>query len=441
MLNSLSKILSWDNDRSNICEKISSSQATLKILLKTKDDLFFINDWISHHRKIVGSANLYIFDNESTEPKLLEYYRSIEADISVFQFTGFHNDIHDDTKYPELYDAIRSSCDFFTFLDTDERLVLVKNGQWFSDGEIIGFLNKHKSAPIIPAAWLANIPGSREIFFFGEKIDDLTFGLTNGKPVLSANANAHGFLNHNIDASSAFDGSEPPLNLFVLHLNKLSAEQRIRSNLNKLKARNIIHSNVTIDELLLVDTTNISDENSRDYIEEIRLLHQADEIDVVAELRPGHIIFKENGHIEFFSQSDSTLFRQYVGPGVDIIVSKPERSLTITVDQKKISEYRGYIEAYNQNLIQGWATDAQGNPSWIHIHINNDLKISLLTKQSRIDLQNVGIGNGLGGFKINISGLLDVGVNTIHIVHDDGHTVANGNYIFNNNESLNGVDL
>lgn len=441
MLNSQSKILSWDNDRADICDKILSTQATLKILLKTKDDLFFINEWISHHRKIVGSANLYVFDNASTDPALLEYYRSIEADISVFQFTGFHNDIHDDTKYSELYDAIRASCDFFTFLDTDERLVLVKNSQWYCDGEIIGFLNKHKSAPIIPAAWLANIPGSREIFFFGEKIDDLTFGLTNGKPVLSADANAHGFLNHNIDASSALDGSEPPLNLFILHLNKLSAEQRIRSNLNKLKARNIVHSNITIDELLLIDTSNIVDENSLDYIEEIRLLYQTDEIDVVAELQPGHLRFAKSGHIEFFSESDSALFQRYLGSDVDIIVSKSERSLTITVDRKIFSDYRGYIEVCNQNLIQGWATDAQGNPSWIHIHINNDLKISLFTKQSRIDLQNVGIGKGLGGFKINISGLLDAGMNTIHIVHDDGHTVANGSYVFNNPETVKGVDL
>ena len=45
--------------------------AILKILLKTKDDPFFLAQWIDHHLGIVGPGNIIIFDNGSTNSEVL----------------------------------------------------------------------------------------------------------------------------------------------------------------------------------------------------------------------------------------------------------------------------------------------------------------------------------------------------------------------------------
>lgn len=126
-------MLDWDREKDKICANIEKTPAVLKIVLKTKDDPFFLQQWIEHHVGIVGSANIIIFDNQSTDPDVADTFGRFSGDIEPISFKGNHNLIHTAAYFPELYEALRRSSKFLTFLDTDERLALFDNDHFYSD--------------------------------------------------------------------------------------------------------------------------------------------------------------------------------------------------------------------------------------------------------------------------------------------------------------------
>ena len=69
-----SRLLDWSSAQQQICALIAAHRSQMKIVLKTKDDIFFLPRWVEHHRKIVGEKSLVIFDNGSTNPAVLDFY-------------------------------------------------------------------------------------------------------------------------------------------------------------------------------------------------------------------------------------------------------------------------------------------------------------------------------------------------------------------------------
>jgi len=117
----------WDANHAEFCARIEKVRATVKILLKTKNDPIFIERWIKHHIKIVGPENLIIFDNMSDDPEVLSIYRKYRDQIIIITFAGFHNRLHHIPSYYGLYQSLAKSSDYFLFLDTDEYLILIEN--------------------------------------------------------------------------------------------------------------------------------------------------------------------------------------------------------------------------------------------------------------------------------------------------------------------------
>jgi hypothetical protein len=67
-------MLDWVQQEQEICARIEGTPAILKILLKTKDDPFFLAQWIDHHLGIVGPGiSLFL----TTDPQILRYLRSM----------------------------------------------------------------------------------------------------------------------------------------------------------------------------------------------------------------------------------------------------------------------------------------------------------------------------------------------------------------------------
>ena len=81
----------WNEHREECCRAIAGTKATFKILLKTKDDPFLLERWISHHQRIVGPDNIIIFDNMSTNPAVLYLYEKCRDTVRVIRFPGRHN--------------------------------------------------------------------------------------------------------------------------------------------------------------------------------------------------------------------------------------------------------------------------------------------------------------------------------------------------------------
>src|SRR5437870_5753461 len=129
----------WDTHRDACCRSIAR-HATLKILLKTKDDPFLLERWILHHRKIVGPNNLVIFDNMSTHPDVARIYDKYRDTVQIIQYPAFYDSLHDVSACRALYDTLRDATRFFIFLDTDEFLVLIDDDRYYDDETIVDYL-------------------------------------------------------------------------------------------------------------------------------------------------------------------------------------------------------------------------------------------------------------------------------------------------------------
>ena len=117
----------WHHDVASNAACIADRKSRLKILLKTKNDRWLLEDWIKHHSEICGINSLIVFDNDSDDQNVIETYERLAPELLVFKFSGHHNNLHFIDKDPELYRAIAESCEFFMFLDADEFL------QWVDD--------------------------------------------------------------------------------------------------------------------------------------------------------------------------------------------------------------------------------------------------------------------------------------------------------------------
>src|SRR4051812_33855099 len=96
----------WSAEKSKICARLRGKKSQLKIVLKTKDESFFLRRWISHHAQIVGADNLVIFDNGSEDPDVLATYEEFRGRIEIVRFDDFHNNLHRVEQYQDLYDAL-----------------------------------------------------------------------------------------------------------------------------------------------------------------------------------------------------------------------------------------------------------------------------------------------------------------------------------------------
>ncbi len=202
-------MLDWNQDEREVCARIVQRPAVLKILLKTKNDPFFLGRWIEHHLSIAGPGNIIIFDNGSSNPDVFDIYKRFCGLIEVVNFSGYHNSLHYTSRVPALYEALGCSSQFFTFLDTDEFLVLFEDNFFYNDQRILETLSGAKDIDVIPATWLYNTDWSATRFICAR--DRLLSGLTWGKPILRSQARLNDFINHNIQLDKALYFSKPRL--------------------------------------------------------------------------------------------------------------------------------------------------------------------------------------------------------------------------------------
>ena len=67
-------LLTWRQSADEVCRRIASTKAVLKIVLKIKDDPFMFERWINHLIRIVDFSQIIVFDNESTDTEIFDIY-------------------------------------------------------------------------------------------------------------------------------------------------------------------------------------------------------------------------------------------------------------------------------------------------------------------------------------------------------------------------------
>ncbi|MDR2893098.1 MAG: glycosyltransferase family 2 protein [Deltaproteobacteria bacterium] len=367
----------WPQDRDTICTQIRHNYAPFKVILKTRNDSFFLERWIKHYLAITrqtegrNQQGIIIFDNMSTDAEVLRLYEKYRDELLVIRFAGDANKLHCILEHLDLYMAVILNSQFYAFLDTDEFLYL-SDGKRFATGAVIGkYLAAHQEVNFFGSMWLENEPESYNTFRFSEK--DAIRQLIYGKPILNS-AVMHQSLRmsmrnipillHNLELSIT-QYCKTPVCFVLVHYNKFIT-QRLRACLNKLVTCGLvdladfdnlaeIHAvniptglaelagHPKFAALLKVDPADVQP-HPRGYLLEIQALLNGQMINKIAEdgltFGSGFSLgMQDSGHLVFSDPADQALFQKYVGSKTDFfeILEIPPP----TDEQLKQSEYMG----------------------------------------------------------------------------------------------------
>jgi hypothetical protein len=323
-LQSFDDIPLWDTRHRDICAYLEEFPAPLKILLKTKNDPFQLEAWIQHHLKIVGEKNLIIFDNMSDDPDVLSIYRRYCDVVSIFRFSAHHNHIHHVHIFADLYVSLEKTTGYFIVLDTDERLVLFENDNYYADRRIIEYIQANEGFDFFPGTWLQNTDWDPTILVCGNGEWALGNGLAWGKPLLRAKADhIGGFMNHNIQLDRQLFRLPFKANIFVLHLSHLSPRQRIAANMTKLFAYGLAMPGDTPETIAAKNIEGAPDIHAR-YVREIRvLLAPSDDVEthIRAELRDGCLKLTNEGTISYHGATEKMALDSFMNEPTDMYES------------------------------------------------------------------------------------------------------------------------
>ena len=302
----------WDTHRDACCRSIAR-HATLKILLKTKDDPFLLERWILHHRKIVGLDNLVIFDNMSTHPDVARIYDKYKDTVQIIQYPAFYDSLHDVSACRALYDTLRDATRFFIFLDTDEFLVLIDDDRYYDDETIVDYLEDQDEPDAHPATWLPNTDWSASHFRCGDDFHGLAGGIAWGKPILRAKAGLSGIIIHNAHMAHSLLSKPFRMNFLVLHLKNLMPGQRISSNVNKLRAIGYAAPGESAEAIGLRSLDGITDWNTIRYVTEIRKwMSMTGHSRVPGPLGAGCLELLDDHRVQYYSEKERAVLRALI---------------------------------------------------------------------------------------------------------------------------------
>ncbi|MEZ2142837.1 hypothetical protein AAE026_11050 [Bradyrhizobium sp. DN5] len=312
-------LLQWDTDQPEILRRLQN-RAKLKICCKTLSEPEFVQSWINHHSAIVGPQNLIIADNGSSDAATLDVYRRAAPDVTIFRFSGAHNDIHWHPRFRPLFDRLRETVEFFSFVDVDERLVWIDRERWFADERVLDCL-KERGA-IYPATWLINAIGRVNHFTLldTERRRNFSNNLKWGKPILPPELIAAQSGIHNIQYAGSRFSVSCGSNLFLLHLTQFP-DQRIAANVRKLANRNLIDHAIDPEAISRMDFSRHPDPTVLRFQKEVAEMIAYLKGDKSIPNSETEVIELGRGGTVVFSNADARgIFSKFIEEGPSIIV-------------------------------------------------------------------------------------------------------------------------
>jgi hypothetical protein len=316
-------IHSWDQDQGRILESLRE-KATLKLCAKVLDEPLLVEGWIQHHSKIVGCKNLIIADNGSTDPHSLEVYEKYNKSCTIFRFNGPHNEIHWHPRFGPLFEAIKESSEYFSFIDVDERLVWIDSDAWAADESIVQKIVLLANRRIIPATWLINTLNSYETFTLldSEGTPKFQNNLRWGKPILPAPLVGIQDGIHNAQFDRFAFSTVYGVQFFLLHLTQFP-QRRIAANRNKLISRGVIDRGVSIEDIIKMSFETPADASFMRLVTEIRVMSELITVDSKSHLDPiasSHLTLHADGSVKYGNENARNTFTAFLQSGPDSIL-------------------------------------------------------------------------------------------------------------------------
>ena len=260
---------------------IEQEKSILKIVTKTKNEVFFIEKWITHHLNILQDTRLIIFDNMSDDDYVRSIYGKYRDRIILVKFNGYMDCLHMANKFLPLYKSLSISSKFFTIIDSDEYLYFYDNdnGKVVKDSLVIKFLEDNLDCNFFVPCWIENIADNEKLLSFNPN----NFSLFNwSKPIINTKLIQTfesaltkyecPILHHTYQLPISTYG-KAPTKFLLLHLKNLNKYQRIKTNMQKLVALNIINNDKDFSALLKINPNDIN--HGRGYIiETIKLIEK-----------------------------------------------------------------------------------------------------------------------------------------------------------------------
>lgn len=311
-------IWKWADNHQDVISRLQH-HARLKICCKTFNEPEFIAEWIEHHGAIVGFENLIIADNASTDPATQAVYERYSDRVTIFTFDGPHNEIHWHPRFSPLFDCIKTTADFFSFLDVDERLVHVSDDTWSADGRLLDLLAD--ATLIYPATWLINALGERDTFTLSdtEGRPNLLNNLKWGKPIFPSGLTAaqHGI--HNFQFLGHPFAETAGTRLMLWHLTEFP-EQRIRANINKLYRRNLVDLSASPEDVIRADFSDFPDTTVLRFQREInKMWGIMNGRNAISGGAGGRVYFLKGGELRFSDETTQASFQGFLAGGNDLV--------------------------------------------------------------------------------------------------------------------------
>jgi hypothetical protein len=304
-------ILQWEKDQAEIISRLQNP-AKLKICCKTRSEPEFIQDWIAHHRPIVGSQNLIIADNGSSDTVTLDVYSRVNSDVTIFAFGGSHNDIHWHPRFRSLFDCVKQTAEFFSFIDVDERLTWIDQERWFADERILDCLTDKNT--VYPTTWLINAIESLDRFTLldTERRRKINNNLRWGKPIIPSDLIAIHTGIHNIQFSGSPFSENNANNLFLLHLTQFP-DQRIAANVRKLVSRNLLDPLVNPRTIAGMNFSNHPDPTVLRFQKEIaEMIAYLEGDKSISDSEAEFLTLRPEGNVEFSSLEARNSFFRFI---------------------------------------------------------------------------------------------------------------------------------
>jgi hypothetical protein len=304
----------WGRDTGACTALVVRRHATLKIILKTCNDPWFLERWIRHHAGIVGMENLIVFDNLSDDPTVLDIYRRHAPELAVIRFAGWCDDLHNTDTFRPLYDALAASSAFFCAIDTDEFLTRFDAGRCLGGPGMVDVLAGSQGRGPLPVFSLDNTDGRDDRFVCGTTLQNLLHAMAWGKPVMPSAAPLRGYINHPVQVAPELYTPRLRTDLAILHLRNLWRAQRIASTVAKLRGIGFAPPGETAEALAARDLAGIQDFNVNRYVPELRRLLGDDPIprDPTAPLRPGCLQIDADGTLAYGGTEEAGLLRTFL---------------------------------------------------------------------------------------------------------------------------------
>ena len=217
-------------------ENFSNKKETgkLKVVLKTYNEDFYLEEWLKYYEKIIGLENVIILDHESSSEKVKEIYKKYEDKVIILKFPRKrnHDHIHNTELLSVFFDFIRENCKFFCILDTDEFLCRY-DGEKIVSNNITEKIIEQSNHSVIGIPWLNG-------YFKGEDLEKPSeINSFNGNPKHVRNLIVAGKIvvrNDNYEHIVAHNRRTPGVQIssdvFLLHIKKANIKNRIKSQIN-----------------------------------------------------------------------------------------------------------------------------------------------------------------------------------------------------------------